>query len=86
LSACASWAFRRLEVLRLLHVEVALRLGLRGERQRLGEHALLIGLGAFDRRLPQRLGALDRGVALRFRGGDVGHHLDARDVGGGPCS
>ena len=65
----------------LLHVEVASGLGLRGERERLGEHALLIGLGLLDGGLAQRLGALDRGVALRFGRGDVGQHLDAGDVG-----
>ena len=36
-------------VLRLLHVEVALRLGLLGQRQRLGQHALLVGLRPWRR-------------------------------------
>ena len=44
-----------LQVLGLLDVEVALRLGLLGLRQRLGEHALLVGLrlgdGGFARAL-----------------------------------
>ena len=70
-----------LDVVRLLDVEVALRFRLLGLRQRLGEHALLVGLRLGDRRLAHRFGALDRGVAVGFGRGHVGVALDARDVG-----
>ena len=43
----------RLVVLRLLDLQVALRLGLLGLRERLGEHPLLVGLRLGDRGLPR---------------------------------
>ena len=67
-------------VLRALHFELALCVGLFRQRCRLGFDALLIGLRFRDRRLALRLCALDRGVALRFGSGDIRVAFDARDV------
>ena len=69
------------EVLGLLDFEIALRFGLLGLRERLREHAFLVGLGLGDGGFAHGFGALDRRVALGFGGGDVGVALDARDVG-----
>ncbi len=65
----------------LLDVEVALGLGLFGERERFGEDALLVGGGLGDGGFAQSYGAADGGVALGFGGGDLGVALDAGDVG-----
>src|SRR5262249_53514086 len=66
---------------RLLHFEVALRFRLFGLRERLGEHALLIGLGFGNRRFARCLGALDRRIALGFSRRYVRIALDAGNVG-----
>ena len=66
--------------LRFLDIQIALRLGLLGQRLRLGQHALLVGSGLGDGGFAQCDGAADGGIALGFGGGNIGIALDARDV------
>ena len=49
-----------------------MRFGLFGLRQRLGQHALLIGLRGGDGRFALGFSALDRRVALGLGDGDIG--------------
>ena len=57
------------------------RFGLLGLGERLGQHALLIGLRFRHRRFAGCHGALDGRVALGFGGGHIGIALDASHVG-----
>ena len=69
-----------LQVLGLLHFEVALGFGLLGLGKRFGQHPLLVGLGLGDGGLARGHRAPDGRVALGFGGGHVGVPLDARNV------
>src|SRR5439155_22642129 len=69
------------QVLRFLDLEIALRFSLLCQRQGLGQHAFLIGLGLGHGGLPLRQCTLDGGIAIGFGGGNVGVALDASNVG-----
>ena len=81
LSAVRLLLLHHLQVFGLLHFEIALRFGLLGLRERLGQHALLVGLRLGDGGFARGHGAPDGGIAIGFGGGHVGVALDARHVG-----
>src|SRR6266576_3691905 len=68
------------EVLRFLDLQIALRLGLLGLRQRFGQYPFLVGLRLRNRSFASRGGPLDGSVSLRFHRSHVRVALDARYV------
>ena len=72
--------FDDFDILRFLDLQVALCFGLRGKRQRFGEHSFLIGLRPGDSGGARGFGTPDSGIAFRFGGGNIGIALDAGDI------
>jgi hypothetical protein len=72
--------FRQFQILRFFDLEVPEGLGLFGRGQRFCEHTLLVSLSLGNRRCALCFRTLDRSVAFRFGGGNIGVAFDARDI------
>src|SRR5262249_10287165 len=72
---------RDLKVLSSLYLEIALRLGLLGERESFRQHSILVGLGVCHSRFSLRKGTFDGSVTICFSRRYVSVALDSRHIG-----